>query len=172
MNELLLILLVIGAVYFPGRVRALERRVRRLVPVAAPAPQPNPEPQAAPAPAPARAPSPAPARRTVAQRPTPAFDWGRTLGAADLLGAKALAFAGGVVTLLGVVFFFVLAVNRGWIGPELRVLCGGLASAPVFGGGVLLEGRLRRPFSQPPAVRARNARAYPNLPAAAALAQA
>src|SRR5436190_20368981 len=128
MNELLLILLVIGAVYFSRRIQALERRVRKLEPVAVPPPQPKPrpEPQAAPAPAPARPPSPAPAKRPVAQRRTPTFDWGRTLGAADLLGAKALAFAGGVVTLLGVVFFFVLAVNRGWIGPELRVLCGGL----------------------------------------------
>ena len=49
-------------------------------------------------------------------------------GAADLLGARALAWAGGIVTLLGVVFFFVLAVNRGWIGPVERVGLGALAS--------------------------------------------
>ena len=33
---------------------------------------------------------------------------------------KALAWAGGAVMLLGIVFFFVLAVNRGWIGPVAR----------------------------------------------------
>src|SRR5256885_4134684 len=169
MNELLLILLVIGAVYFSRRVQALERRVRKLGPAAAPAPQPKPEPQAAPAPAPAGAPSPAPARRTVAQRPTPAFDWGRTLGAADLLGAKALAFAGGVVTLLGVVFFFVLAVNRGWIGPELRVACGGVASAVVFGAGLWLERRFERTYSALAAVGVGIAGAYTTLLAAVSL---
>ena len=55
------------------------------------------------------------------------FDWGRTVSAADLVGAKALAFAGGVVTLLGVVFFFVLAVNRGWMVPA----CGSRAARRV-----------------------------------------
>ena len=46
------------------------------------------------------------------------IDW------AALFGAKALAWAGGAVTLLGIVFFFVLAVNRGWIGPVTRVTLG------------------------------------------------
>src|SRR5438876_1071835 len=46
----------------------------------------------------------------------------------DLLGPKALAWAGGIVTVLGVVFFFVLAVDRGWIGPGLRVTFGAIAS--------------------------------------------
>ena len=47
---------------------------------------------------------------------------------AKLLSAPALALAGGVVTLLGIVFLFVLAVERGWIGPEVRVAFGGAAS--------------------------------------------
>src|SRR2546422_751638 len=38
----------------------------------------------------------------------------RSLELSDLLGAKALAWVGGGVMLLGVVFFYVLAVNRGW----------------------------------------------------------
>src|SRR6266576_432467 len=167
MNELLLILLAIGAMYFSRRIQALERRVRKLEPVAAtvPKPKPKPEPQAAPAPAPA----PAPARRAVAQPRTPVFDRGRTLSAADLLGAKALAFAGGVVTLLGVVFFFVLAVDRGWIGPELRVVCGGLASAFVLGGGMWLQGRFGRTYSGLAAVGAGIAGAYATLLAAVSL---
>jgi uncharacterized membrane protein len=45
-----------------------------------------------------------PARRSV---------WDRELDVGGLLGAQGLAWAGGIVTVLGVVFFFVLAVNRG-----------------------------------------------------------
>jgi uncharacterized membrane protein len=56
-------------------------------------------------------------------------------------GAKALAWAGGAVTLLGIVFFFVLAVNRGWIGPIARVLLGGLASALLFSAGLYIKRR-------------------------------
>ena len=59
----------------------------------------------------------------------------------DLMGAKTLAFTGGVVTLLGVVFFFVLAVNRGWIGPGLRVAMGAAASCAVFGAGLWIKRR-------------------------------
>ena len=42
----------------------------------------------------------------------------------DLLGARGLAIVGGLVTLLGVTFLFVLAANRGWIGPVARVATG------------------------------------------------
>ena len=58
-----------------------------------------------------------PTRRLVRHVATPrrdSIDW------SELLGAKALAIAGGVVTLLGVVFCFVLAVNHGWLGPRAR----------------------------------------------------
>jgi len=171
MNEFLLILLVIGAVYFTRRIQALERRVRKLEPLPAPAPAPQPKPEAAPAPRPTRAPAPAPAPapRPVGPSRTPSFDWGRTVSAADLLGAKALAFAGGVVTLLGVVFFFVLAVNRGWIGPELRVACGGIASALVFAGGMWLHRRYGRTYSALSAVGVGIAGGYATLLAAVSL---
>lgn len=59
----------------------------------------------------------------------------------DLVGARALAAAGGVVTFLGIVLFFVLAVNRGWVSPELRCLLGALASAAVYGFGVFVRRR-------------------------------
>jgi uncharacterized membrane protein len=85
------------------------------------------------------------------------------------MGAKALAFAGGVVTLLGVVFFFVLAVNRGWIGPELRVACGGLASAIAFAGGMWLQRRYGRTYSALAAVGVGIAGAYVTLLAAVSL---
>jgi uncharacterized membrane protein len=94
-----------------------------------------PEPETAPAPAapsapsapvrrfdPPRRPEPARATPTAARKPRPEIDL------SELLGARALAWAGGVVTLLGVVFFFAIAVNRGWIGELERVALGGLAS--------------------------------------------
>jgi uncharacterized membrane protein len=173
MTELLLILLVIGAVYVTRRIQALERRVRTLerpaavaqAPAPAPGPTPTSEPQparSAPLTAPAPPPSPSPPRAR-------SFDWGRTVSAADLLGAKALAFAGGVVTLLGIVFFFVLAVNRGWIGPELRVACGALASALAFGSGFWLRRRYGRTYSALVAVGVGLAGAYATVLAAVSL---
>jgi hypothetical protein len=62
-----------------------------------------------------------------------------------VFGAKGLAVAGGVVTVLGIVFFFALAVNRGWIGPGARVVLGAAASTIVFIGGLELRHRRREP---------------------------
>jgi hypothetical protein len=176
MTGFLFILLVIGAVYYSRRINALERRIHKLeAPAAptraeAPAPAPAPAPKPAPPPTPRAAPPPPPPPPPpAARRPARSFDWGRTVSAADLMGAKALAFAGGVVTLLGVVFFFVLAVNRGWIGPELRVACGGIASALVFGGGVWLRSRYGRTYSALSAVGVGIAGAYATLLAAVSL---
>jgi uncharacterized membrane protein len=168
------------------RVAFLERRVaelqeavdrlRRGAPEPTPEPEAAPEPPPAPEPAPAPEPTPAPAAPPPMEwqpspRPVraPSFDWRGTVSAADLMGAKALAIAGGVVTLLGVVFFFVLAVNRGWIGPELRVACGGIASAIVFGAGLWLERRYERTYSALAAVGAGIAGAYATLLAAVSL---
>jgi uncharacterized membrane protein len=127
---------------FARRLTALERELaelRRLAgPQAAPPPIPPP-PLVPPAPEhtqPPPSPSPARAARPVADRkPARQFDWSM------LVGAKALAWAGGAVTLLGIVFFFVLAVNRGWIGPVTRVLLGSLASIVVFSAGLYIKRR-------------------------------
>jgi uncharacterized membrane protein len=59
----------------------------------------------------------------------------------ELLGARTLAATGGVVTLLGIVFFFALAVERGWIGPGARVTLGAIASALALGAGWWLRRR-------------------------------
>jgi uncharacterized membrane protein len=164
MTELLLILVVIAAVYFSRRIQALERRVTTLEPVQTPAPTPAPAP--APRPEPMAQPAPKP-RPSAARQPRARVQ----LPSVDLFGAKALAFAGGVVTLLGVVFFFVLAANRGWIGPELRVACGGIASAIAFGGGVWLRHRYGRTYSALAAVGVGIAGAYATLLAAVSLYQ-
>ena len=168
-----------------SRVEFLERRVLELqdaidklragaaaAPQRAPAPSPPP-PKPRPAvtlpPKPKPAPAPEPPRAAPQRPSTPSFDWGRTVSTVDLMGAKALAFAGGIVTLLGVVFFFVLAVNRGWIGPELRVACGGIASAIVFGAGLWLERHYERTYSALAAVGVGIAGAYATLLAAVSL---
>jgi uncharacterized membrane protein len=46
------------------------------------------------------------------------------LNLSDFLGLRALAWIGGVITLLGILFFYVLADQRGWVGPGGRVLLG------------------------------------------------
>ena len=94
---------------------------------------------------------------------------GREIELDDLLGTKGLAWTGGVVTLLGVVFFFVLAANRGWIGPGLRVALGAAASAIVFAAGVWAKRRFGSLYAAFSAVGAGLAGGYATLLAATAL---
>ena len=127
---------------FARRLAALERelgelrqlvRPRQAPPLIPPPPVVPPATEYVPprpSPPPARVALPIPEREPVRQ-----FDW------SVLIGAKALAWAGGAVTLLGIVFFFVLAVNRGWIGPVTRVLLGSIASAAVFSAGLYIKRR-------------------------------
>jgi uncharacterized membrane protein len=98
----------------------------------------------------AAAPPPKPAYVPAPPR-APSF-WSREvmmprLEAADLLGARGLALAGGIVTLLGVVFFFALAASNGWIGPVERVVLGAAASAIVFAAGVYAHARYGRLYA-------------------------
>jgi hypothetical protein len=151
---------------FERRLAELTREladIRRLAEApAAPAPPPPP-----PRPAPAPQPVPRyPARPETAREPS---RWDREIDVGELLGAKGLAWAGGIVTVLGVVFFFVLAVNRGWIGPVERVGLGSLASLLVFGGGLWLHRRYGPTYSAYGAVGAGLAGGYATLVAAAAL---
>jgi len=163
-----------------GRIDSLERDVARLkrevgslrgsaAVSARPQPRPAPAPEPArvapgvPTPAPAPVPPPPPMPRELT------FDWRGRIESADLLGAKALAWTGGLVTLLGVVFFFVLAANRGWIGPDIRIACGATASVIVFGAGFWLRRRFGETFSSLAAVGAGIAGAYATLLAAASL---
>ena len=136
-----------------------------------PPPRPTPPPSRPVPAAPPRVPTrPAPAERSPSVPPvTRRFDWGRTISAEDLMGAKTLAFTGGVVTLLGVVFFFVLAVNRGWIGPGIRVGCGALASGLVLAAGLWLQRRYETTYSALAAVGVGIAGAYTTLLAAVSL---
>ncbi len=112
------------------------------------------------APAPISVPPPAPVARPAARRPlaTPKpLKRRRQLPQIDadmLFGARGLAWSGGLVTILGVLFFFVLAVDRGWIGPVARVSLGATASALLFGGGLWLHRRYGDTYAASSAVAA------------------
>jgi uncharacterized membrane protein len=58
-----------------------------------------------------------------------------------LTGPTGLAVAGGVVTLLGIVFVFALAASRGWIGPAVRCSIGGGVSLLLVGVAVQVRRR-------------------------------
>ena len=90
------------------------------------------------------------------------FDFSR------LLGARTLALTGGIVSLLGIVFFFALAVQRGWIGPVARVSLGALASGAMLGAGWWLRRRFGETLARRPPRASAIAGAYATLLAAAA----
>jgi uncharacterized membrane protein len=52
-----------------------------------------------------------------------------------------MALAGGVVTLLGIVFVFALAASRGWIGPGVRCGVGASVSALLVAGALEIKRR-------------------------------
>jgi uncharacterized membrane protein len=63
---------------------------------------------------------------------------------------RALALAGGVVTLFGIILIFVLAANRGWIGPSVRCLIGAAVSTLLVGAALVI----RRRFGHAPSALA------------------
>ena len=71
--------------------------------------------------------------------------------------------------ILGIVFFFVLAANRGWLTPEIRVGLGSATSAATFCAGLWLKRRFGHLYSALAAVSAGIAGAYATLLAATAL---
>ena len=84
----------------------------------------------------------------------------RMPGKPPIDGARAMAIAGGLVTVLGIVFFFALAVNRGWLGASARVALGGVASCLVFAAGAWLRRRFGETHSALAAAGAGLAGAY------------
>jgi uncharacterized membrane protein len=110
-------------------------------------------------------PAPAPLAAPEAEPSVPSI----SITLPELSGSQLLAWSGGVVTLLGIVFFFVLASNRGWIGPVERLSMGAIASALVFATGVWARGRYEVTVAALTAAGAGLAGGYATLLAAAAL---
>ena len=59
----------------------------------------------------------------------------------DLLGGRILAWLGGLAIVVGVVFFLVIAVDRGWIGVEARVALAFAGSTILLAAGLFLYER-------------------------------
>jgi uncharacterized membrane protein len=87
----------------------------------------------------------------------------------ELFGARGLAWAGGLVTLLGIVFLFVMAVNRGWVGPEIRLAIGAAISAALFAAGLYLRSRYEQLYAAMGCVFAGMAGAFATTVAASLL---
>jgi uncharacterized membrane protein len=155
---------------FEQSLRSMETELYELRRLARRQAEPAPEPEAvagarvelAPA-EPARAPTPVPVWRPKPKAPREPVDL------SVLLGARALAWTGGAVMLLGIVFFFVLAVDRGWIGPTARVSLGAAASALAVGAGIWLRRRFGDTYASLSAAGVGIAGFYATLLAAAAL---
>ena len=113
-------------------------------------------------------PAPTPAPPAAAREPgfaDRAVAWLR----AELTGPRAFALVGGTVTLLGVIFLFVLAANRGWVGPEARVALGAAVSLALLGAGFVLRTRYGQVQASLAAVGVGIASAYTTLAAATML---
>lgn len=139
-------------------VAALRARVEQLEspPEARPAPPRRPvslglRPPAADPPAePPRAPEPV--------RPSISIE--------DLLGGRVLGWVGGAAVVLGVVFFLVMAANRGWIDETTRVLLALVGSTALLGTGLYLHERQGRTQAALAAVATAIAALYVTLTAA------
>ena len=124
---------------------------RRAEQVAAVPPTPAPKPTPPPPPAPVREPRPSLSERL------------------EGMGSRLFAWAGGIVMLLGVVFLFAFATRRGWIGPEARLVMGGIASTATLLAGLWLRHRYGALQSALAAVGVGLAGLYTTILAAAAL---
>ncbi|MGH3127784.1 MAG: DUF2339 domain-containing protein, partial [Gaiellaceae bacterium] len=59
----------------------------------------------------------------------------------DLLGGRILAWLGGLAIVVGVIFFLVIAVDRGWIGVEARIALAFVGSTVLLAVGLFLYER-------------------------------
>ena len=148
-------------------VRRLAERVEELDARREPAPRPT-------APAPRQQPdAPAGARDAEQTDETPAWRANvPDVGALDLetlLGGRVLAWLGGLAILLGVVFFLVMAVSRGWIDEPTRVVLAFLGSTALLVVGLYLYERRGQTEAAVAAVASAVAALYASLVAATQL---
>ena len=87
----------------------------------------------------------------------------------DLLGGRVLGWVGGAAVVLGVVFFLVMAANRGWIDETTRVLLAFVGSTALLVAGLYLHERQGRTQAALAAVATAIAALYVTLTAATEL---
>jgi uncharacterized membrane protein len=114
-------------------------------------------------------PLPAPAPRPAPRAPREPSWFEQIDWAAYLTGPRGLAVAGGVVSLLGIVFLFVLAVDRGWVTPGMRVGFGLAVSVALFAAASEIMRRYGQLYAATAAVAAAIGGSYTTLYAASAL---
>ena len=113
---------------------------------------------------------PAPAPRAVQAAGEPAEPPPREpVSVEDLLGGRVLGWVGGAAVVLGVVFFLVMAANRGWIDETTRVLLAFVGSTALLGAGLYLHERQGRTQAALAAVATAIAALYVTLTAATQL---
>ena len=62
------------------------------------------------------------------------------------IGTRWVAFAGGGVLLLGVIFMMKYAFDQGWIGPLARIFLGVSAGLAIWVAGMVLRDRVAKPY--------------------------
>jgi uncharacterized membrane protein len=141
-------------------LRVLRNRVELLETRRDAAAQIKPPPRLAP-------PKPETKSRPLAPPSVPRVDLGRRIE--ELVGGRLLAVVGGAAIVLGAIFFFSLAIDRGWIGEAARVLIAAVASLGLLALGVWLQERKGHAQAALAAVGAAVATLYLTLAAAAVL---
>ena len=149
-----------------GLVRTLVVRVTELE-LGRPASPEAPVP--APLPAKAAAPPRQPPSTSPEPAPTPPEPDREVLSFEDLLGGRILAWLGALAIVVGVVFFLVIAVDRGWIGVEARIALAFLGSTVLLGVGLFLYERRGQTEAAVAAVAAALAGLYATLTYATAV---
>lgn len=154
-------------------LRRVERLEQRAWFPAEPAPEPpptEPPPPAAPEPAaePLPPPPPAPAQPAPAG-PGGLLDRPLEFDLEELLGGRLLAWLGAVAIVLGVGFFFAMAVSRGWIDEPMRVTLAYGGSTLLLATGLYLYERQGRTQAAIAAVAAAIAALYASTTAATQL---
>ena len=104
-----------------------------------------------------------PARERVASAPRPGLDF------EDILGRRVLAWVGSVAVVLGVAFFFAMAVRRGWIDETTRVVLAYFGSTALLAIGLYLYERQGRTQAALATVATAIAALYASTTAATAL---
>jgi len=87
----------------------------------------------------------------------------------DLIGGRLLAWLGGVATLIGIVLLLALAISRGWLGEEARVLAAAAVSCALMGAGSWLHSHRGRTEAARAMVGAATASLYATLVVASLL---
>jgi uncharacterized membrane protein len=110
-----------------------------------------------------------PPERPSAPAPEQAAPAGPERSLEDLLGGRILAWLGGLAIVVGVVFFLVIAVDRGWIGVEARVALAFLGSTVLLAVGLFLYERRGQTEAAVAAVASALAALYASLTYATAV---